>query len=86
MDYLTKRVCAKSFAPFVCTSETHVYDVAEVSKFYANYIEQMRRGCIACRLKESKIEIQEENKIINVESSNNVPQTATPTTSAKTPT
>ena len=52
MDYLTKKVCAKSFPPFVCQALNHVYDVSNICRFYESYTEMIKEKCKHCiRLK-----------------------------------
>ena len=54
MDYLRKRVCAKSFPPFECKHEYHVYDVMEVVRFYNTYVEELKENCGWCQRQLSK--------------------------------
>merc|ERR1740128_299699 len=49
MDYLREKVCSKSFAPFVCGSNQHVYDVSEVLRFYESHHKESVEACEYCR-------------------------------------
>ena len=49
MDYLTKKVCAKSFPPFVCPALNHVYDVNNICRFYESYVENIKEKCENCK-------------------------------------
>ena len=53
MDYLTQKVCSKSFHPFVCSSKNHVYDVGEICRFYESNLAESIEACSECNSKVS---------------------------------
>ena len=72
MDYLRKRVCAKSFPPFECKHEYHVYDVMEIVRFYSTYVEELKENCGWCQKHLSNsdnIEVEKDVITLDIDSS-----------------
>jgi hypothetical protein len=48
IQYLRERACAKSFPPFLCQAKLHVYDVADLCRYYGELYTKMTNNCASC--------------------------------------
>jgi hypothetical protein len=48
IQYLRERACAKSFPPFLCQAKLHVYDVADLCRYYGELYAKMTKNCASC--------------------------------------